>query len=105
MKAFFKISISILCIAIAGVIVWAAIKFAFPYLQAKSQYEKDYPSIVVLQSDIESRNHEIDSLTNRVQYLEQQVDLQNRLIEERNLQSTISRQLKNLQKTYNEAKH
>lgn len=105
MKIVFKVIGIFGGIAVALMIIWACYKYAFPYMQARTQYAKDYPTIEVLNQEIISRNIEIDSLNHRIENLEQQVELQNRIIEERNLQSTISRQLKNLQNSYNESKH
>lgn len=105
MKIVFKLIGIFAGIAVATIIAWTCYEYVFPYMQARTQYAKDYPTIEILNQEIISRNIEIDSLNHRIENLEQQVELQNRIIEERNLQSTISRQLKNLQNSYNESKH
>lgn len=105
MKTFIKISLGILYIAIAVAIIYFGWFIGVPYITAKSQYTKDLPTIQGLEHQISVMQLEKDSLSHRIEYLEQEVALQNRLIEERNLQSTISQQLRNLQNSYNETKH
>ncbi|MCM1441115.1 MAG: hypothetical protein NC131_18225 [Roseburia sp.] len=95
-----NLGIGILCAAIGIVGGYWGWTEGIPYLNARSQFAQEYPTIEKLEQEIVARNIEIDSLNSRLEVLEQKIELQDRLLQERDIQSAISSQLRKLQSAY-----
>lgn len=101
MKTFIKIVGIIVGIAIAGVIGYAAYTVGIPYLMAKTEYDRNRPTIEKLETRNDSLVHVIDTLAHKNELLEMKVQLQEELISSQkssvSLQRKIQSQLESLE--------
>ena len=80
MKTFSKIAGIIVGIAIAIVIGYAAYRVGIPYLLAKTEYDRNRPTIYKLEQKNDSLTVVIDTLINKQELLEMKISLQEELI-------------------------
>lgn len=101
MKTFSKIAGIIVGIAIAIVIGYAAYRVGIPYLLAKTEYDRNRPTIYQLEQKNDSLTAVIDSLRNKQELLEIKIQLQEELITSQkssvDIQKKIQSQLENIE--------
>lgn len=101
MKTFSKIVGIIVGIAISIIIGYAAYKVGIPYLLAKTEYERNRPTIYQLEQKNDSLTVVIDTLRNKQELLEIKIQLQEELITSHKssvaIQKKIQSQLENIE--------
>lgn len=101
MKTFIKGSILIVAIAIGVSIIYAGVKVGVPYLMAKTEYDRNLPTIKKLQKENDSLMSIIDTLRNKEKLYEMKISLQEELISSQkssvSIQNKIQSQLKSLE--------